>query len=182
MRRSSSLAVTSAIVMIGGLGVFRGSALSLRAAGVTNHPQSVRAIRHTHVVPPPDRRTTRPASLLRNDSFGRTLPYLVVSPPRSTGQAAAAVRPREHTRTIATPTQWRALRTCESGDSYGMDTGNGYYGAYQFAPTTWWALGYRGLPNTAPARVQDRAARRLERVSGWSAWPVCSVIVGLSTA
>jgi hypothetical protein len=60
-----------------------------------------------------------------------------------------------------------------------MDTGNGYYGAYQFAPTTWWALGYQGLPNAAPARVQDRAARRLQRISGWSAWPVCSVIVGL---
>jgi hypothetical protein len=62
-----------------------------------------------------------------------------------------------------------------------MDSGNGFYGAYQFAPTTWWALGYRGLPNEAPARLQDRAARRLQRISGWSAWPVCSVIVGLST-
>ena len=182
MRRNSSLAVTSAIVMIGGLGVFGGGALSLRAAAISNHPHSVRSIRHAHVVAPRARRTTGPASLLRNDSFARTLPYLVVSPPRSAGQAAAAVRPRAHIRGVATPAQWRALRTCESGDSYGMDSGNGYYGAYQFAPTTWWALGYRGLPDAAPARVQDRAARRLQRISGWSAWPVCSVVVGLSAS
>ena len=30
-----------------------------------------------------------------------------------------------------------ALRTCETGGNYAAATGNGYYGAYQFLPSTW---------------------------------------------
>lgn len=74
---------------------------------------------------------------------------------------------------------WLELRLCESGDNYGADTGNGYYGAYQFLATTWWALGYGGMPNTAPPAVQDAAARRLLALQGWSAWPQCSARLGL---
>ena len=32
-----------------------------------------------------------------------------------------------------TPSVWAELRECESGDNYTIDTGNGYYGAYQFS-------------------------------------------------
>lgn len=49
------------------------------------------------------------------------------------------------------------LRDCESGGNYGEDTGNGYYGAYQFSLGTWQSLGYSGLPSSAPPSVQDRA-------------------------
>lgn len=31
----------------------------------------------------------------------------------------------------------QALRTCETGGNYARNSGNGYYGAYQFLPTTW---------------------------------------------
>lgn len=30
-----------------------------------------------------------------------------------------------------------ALRTCETGNNYTRNSGNGYYGAYQFLPSTW---------------------------------------------
>lgn len=30
-----------------------------------------------------------------------------------------------------------ALRTCETGNNYARNSGNGYYGAYQFLPSTW---------------------------------------------
>lgn len=30
-----------------------------------------------------------------------------------------------------------ALRTCETGGNYARNSGNGYYGAYQFLPSTW---------------------------------------------
>lgn len=34
--------------------------------------------------------------------------------------------------------QWLfALRTCETGNNYSRNSGNGYYGAYQFLPSTW---------------------------------------------
>ena len=71
------------------------------------------------------------------------------------------------------------LRQCESGDDYSLDTGNGYYGAYQFSAQTWSGLGYPGLPNQAPPPTQDQAALTLHSESGWSSWPACSAMLGL---
>jgi hypothetical protein len=74
---------------------------------------------------------------------------------------------------------WAELRQCESGDNYTIDTGNGYYGAYQFSEETWQGLGYPGFPNQATPAVQDQAAQQLEARSGWGQWPECSVKLGL---
>ncbi len=71
------------------------------------------------------------------------------------------------------------LRWCESGNDYGLDTGNGYYGAYQFSPETWWGLGYGGYPHEAPPEVQDQAARELQSLYGWGQWPGCAWWLGL---
>jgi hypothetical protein len=71
------------------------------------------------------------------------------------------------------------LRQCESGDNYGANTGNGYYGAYQFSLATWEGLGYSGLPSAAPPATQDAAAIKLEEASGWGQWPVCAAELGL---
>ena len=78
-----------------------------------------------------------------------------------------------------TPENWEALRWCESGNDYGIDTGNGYYGAYQFSAETWWWLGYEGWPNEASPEVQDQAAMDLYDYSNWDAWPACSRWLGL---
>jgi hypothetical protein len=66
---------------------------------------------------------------------------------------------------------WACIRSHESGDDYGADTGNGYYGAYQFAAATWAALrtGY-ARADLAPPAVQDRAAVELQRLAGWGQW------------
>jgi hypothetical protein len=66
------------------------------------------------------------------------------------------------------------LRHCESGGRYHINTGNGYYGAYQFAKPTWHGLGYHGLPSEAKKKVQDAAAKKLHHQQGWHPWPVCS--------
>jgi hypothetical protein len=83
--------------------------------------------------------------------------------------------------TPAPPTAaaFAALRDCESGGNYSDNTGNGYYGAYQFSLSTWLGLGYQGLPSNAPPAVQDAAALKLE-AGGWGQWPACSAILGLS--
>ncbi len=90
--------------------------------------------------------------------------------------------------TTATPTTagaapaggvWYQLRMCESGDNYAEDTGNGYYGAYQFSLQTWYGLGLSGLPSSASAAVQDQAAQALQARSGWNQWPQCAVTLGL---
>ena len=73
---------------------------------------------------------------------------------------------------------WSRLRHCESGGRYDINTGNGFYGAYQFVPRTWRSLGYPGLPHEAPPEMQDEAARKLQARSGWGQWPVCSRRIG----
>lgn len=55
--------------------------------------------------------------------------------------------------------QWLStLRGCESGGNYKINTGNGYYGAYQFSAATWNSLntGY-ARADLAPPNVQDKA-------------------------
>jgi hypothetical protein len=78
---------------------------------------------------------------------------------------------------VATPANasstWAELRQCESGGNYSTNTGNGYYGAYQFSAGTWQSLGYSGLPSAAAPAVQDEAAQRLAQRSGFGQWPVC---------
>jgi len=74
---------------------------------------------------------------------------------------------------------WAKLRHCESGGRYDINTGNGFYGAYQFAAETWWNLGFPGLPHQAPPEMQDEAARRLQARSGWGQWPACSRRLGM---
>jgi hypothetical protein len=71
------------------------------------------------------------------------------------------------------------IRNCESSDDYGLNTGNGYYGAYQFSLSTWEGLGGAGLPSSAPPPVQDSKAYRLYQGSGWSSWPECAAVLGL---
>jgi transglycosylase-like protein len=73
-----------------------------------------------------------------------------------------------------------ALRACESGGNYADDTGNGYYGAYQFTLGTWRSLGLGGLPNQASAAEQDQAAQTLAARRGWGQWPACARRLGLT--
>jgi hypothetical protein len=65
------------------------------------------------------------------------------------------------------------IRQCESGGNYATNTGNGYYGAYQFTQGTWNSLGYSGLPSDASPATQDAAAAQLAARSGFGQWPVC---------
>jgi uncharacterized protein YabE (DUF348 family) len=58
------------------------------------------------------------------------------------------------------------LRKCESGGNYQDNTGNGYYGAYQFSLSTWHRIGYSGYPNEAPPSVQDAAIVKNTNLSG----------------
>jgi hypothetical protein len=65
---------------------------------------------------------------------------------------------------------WACIRSRESGGNYATNTGNGYYGAYQFLLSTWRSLGGTGLPSQAPPPVQDAMAQKLQRRSGWGQW------------
>jgi hypothetical protein len=74
---------------------------------------------------------------------------------------------------------WLSLRRCESGDNYAENTGNGYYGAYQFSQSTWTGLGFPGRPDQESPAMQDEAAMKLQAQSGWGQWPACAAALGL---
>jgi len=101
----------------------------------------------------------------------------------ATGVAAAMIA--GETLTLAgaagavTPDTWAKLRMCEASGNYATNTGNGYYGAYQFNLATWQGLGYPGLPSDASPAVQDEAAQKLYQQRGWQPWPACSAKLGL---
>jgi len=92
-------------------------------------------------------------------------------PPRPAPHPAPAVAPLTAGGAAGV---WAALRTCESGGNYTDNTGNGYYGAYQFSLGTWRGLGLAGLPSQASPATQDAAAQRLQARSGWGQWPACA--------
>ncbi len=71
------------------------------------------------------------------------------------------------------------LRQCESGGNYSINTGNGYYGAYQFNLSTWQAYdGYKiyhyARADLAPAKIQDLSAYHLFLDRGLSPWTCAS--------
>ena len=71
------------------------------------------------------------------------------------------------------------LRGCEAGGVYSRNSGNGYYGAYQYNISTWANYqGYR-IPSDAPAAVQDERAWITYQGRGWQPWPSCSRSQGL---
>jgi hypothetical protein len=68
---------------------------------------------------------------------------------------------------------WRALARCESGGNPRAVNPAGYYGLYQFSPSTWRSVGGSGLPSRASAGEQTRRAQILFRRAGSSPWPNC---------
>jgi hypothetical protein len=73
--------------------------------------------------------------------------------------------------TASAPLQ--AIAACESGGNPSTNTGNGFYGKYQFTQATWQSVGGTGNPAAASEAEQDRRAAQLYAQSGSSPWPVC---------
>lgn len=81
----------------------------------------------------------------------------------------------------STPEAWEKLRYCEAGGIYSRNSGNGYYGAYQFNIGTWGGWGGYGRADLAPPAVQDTKAQETYNRRGWTPWPSCSKRLGLLT-
>ena len=73
---------------------------------------------------------------------------------------------------------WAAIAQCESGGNPSINTGNGYYGMYQFSLPTWRSVGGSGLPSDASVEEQTMRARMLQQRSGWGQWG-CAYRLGL---
>lgn len=70
---------------------------------------------------------------------------------------------------------WWKLAGCETGGKYdNPNTGNGYYGYFQFSLTTWRSVGGSGYPHEHSYEVQLQFAQKLAGVANpYSQWPVC---------
>jgi uncharacterized protein YabE (DUF348 family) len=69
------------------------------------------------------------------------------------------------------------LRSCEG--SYTSNTGNGYYGAYQYNDSTWGNYKNYIHASDAPPAVQDERAWQTYQARGWNPWPSCARSQGL---
>jgi len=74
---------------------------------------------------------------------------------------------------------WGRLAQCESGGNPKTNTGNGFYGMYQFTLSTWQSLGGTGYPHEADAATQTAMAKKLQAQAGWGQWPACADKLGL---
>jgi hypothetical protein len=72
----------------------------------------------------------------------------------------------------ASPTL-EAIAACESGGNPGTNTGNGFYGKFQFTLQTWASVGGSGNPASASEAEQNKRAAMLYAREGSAPWPVC---------
>lgn len=87
------------------------------------------------------------------------------------------------TAAAATDDEWDHVARCESGNNWGINTGNGYQGGLQFSPSTWSAHGggkYAPSAHLASREQQIAIAEHVLATQGRGAWPVCGR--GLSSA
>ncbi|WP_165593313.1 transglycosylase family protein, partial [Mycobacterium lehmannii] len=83
----------------------------------------------------------------------------------------------------ATDGEWDRVASCESGGNWAINTGNGYQGGLQFAPSTWTGHGggeYAPAAHLASKEEQIAVAERVLASQGKGAWPTCGK--GLSGA
>ena len=89
--------------------------------------------------------------------------------------AAAAAAPPVSAEVAAWASSPKSMdvKMCESTNNYAINTGNGYYGAWQFDYPSWHANGggaYAEYPHLAPDWAQDQVAYNYYQVAGWGPW------------
>ncbi|WP_164517906.1 transglycosylase family protein, partial [Mycobacterium sp. P7213] len=80
------------------------------------------------------------------------------------------------TAAAATDDEWDHVARCESGNNWGINTGNGYQGGLQFSPSTWSSHGggkYAPSAHLASREQQIAVAEHVLATQGRGAWPVC---------
>lgn len=183
-----AIAVPVAVVSMGALGASAQTATA-NAAGTTSMPTqqwSSRIVSSDELTTLPGSAasptsTTRPAAAKKAKAKAAVTTSTVagaLTAPSPVAAQAFTADPGSDGSADPNADLWLALRKCESGNRYDLNTGNGYYGAYQFALSTWKKLGLAGYPHESPPAVQDEAARRLQAKSGWGVWPACSRRIG----
>jgi hypothetical protein len=82
-------------------------------------------------------------------------------------------QPPAGTQTVHAGGTLASIAQCESGGNPSTNTGNGFYGKYQFTQSTWQSVGGSGNPAYASEAEQDKRAAMLYAREGPGPWPVC---------
>ncbi|MGI5039243.1 transglycosylase family protein, partial [Streptomyces sp. JAC128] len=96
--------------------------------------------------------------------------------PAQAAPARAVVAPTVVAPTVTAGTDWDRIAQCESSGRWNTNTGNGYHGGLQFAPSTWRAYGggqYAPRADLATRSEQIAVGERVARSQGMGAWPTC---------
>ena len=99
----------------------------------------------------------------------------VALPPPTTPPTTSPPPPPPSSAPAAGGDVWWELAGCETGYKYdNPNTGNGYYGYFQFDYDTWQSVGGPGYPHHHSYDTQLIYAKKLQAQRGWSPWPYCS--------
>jgi hypothetical protein len=113
---------------------------------------------------------------------------VTTQPPTTTTMVAVSITTVPPPTTQAPPTSqpsvaadgdvWWELAGCETGYKYdNPNTGNGYFGYFQFSLPTWQSVGGPGYPHEHSYETQKEYAQKLQARSGWGQWPHCSKVL-----
>ncbi len=94
-----------------------------------------------------------------------------VAPRTAQGYKTYQSAPRPKASPAASGDLFNRIRVRESGNNYQANTGNGYYGAYQYDMATWNNYGGYARADLAPPGVQDAKAQDTFARRGCSPWP-----------
>ncbi|MGW5117140.1 transglycosylase family protein [Streptomyces noursei] len=94
------------------------------------------------------------------------------------GAAVATTDPAAAAPPPSSGTDWDQIAACESSGNWHTNTGNGYHGGLQIAPSTWRAYGggrYAPRADLASRAEQIAIGERIAQDRGLSPWPNCGV-------
>lgn len=94
-------------------------------------------------------------------------------------QVQAEVKSVPNTPVLSSDDAFIQLSYCEAGGKPTTNTGNGYYGMFQYDLQTWGNYGGYARPDLAPAEVQLSKAKETQARRGWGPWPACARKLGL---
>lgn len=128
----------------------------------------------TTMTVPPETTTSAPTVVVNEAEPPTTADGPATIPTNSVARSTVPVVVEER----YVPGTWWALGDCESGNT-NADTGNGYYGYFQWSAATWRGMGHAGLPTDHGYDYQLAASVELQATYGWGQWPACARKLGL---
>lgn len=180
-------AVVGAVFITGGNAITTEDAKSGKTPGIAvASDSSIISARESYLA-----RASRTAERKRERAI--TAHHLLAKKEKRKREAARAERNKARTVVVTTVAKskpvsranrpkgtWLELAKCESGANLTRNSGNGYYGAYQFSQSTWegFTHGRFGPVLEAGWKVQTYVAYRIWLKQGWNGFPGCGRKMG----